>query len=193
MEITKLTGKVLCPVVFACFATFAHADEMNAGKIHFTGTIIEPSCEISGDDGKDNNVPLGTYPTSLFTATGVESTLIPFTITLTKCPVATDGLPSVQLTFNGTTVTGDPTLLQVSKITTDGSTAATNIGIAVSPSGDSTSLIKFDGSEDQVSILLPISPGTDVSADFDARYKAFATPVTAGPADADLTVNILYR
>lgn len=193
MEMTKLTGKALFAVVFACFVSFAQADEMNAGKIHFTGSIIEPTCEIAGNDGKDNKVPLGTYPTSLFTAKDIESTLIPFTITLTKCPVATTGLPAVQLTFNGTTVTNDPTLLVVSKITTDGTTAATNVGIAVSPSGDSSTLIKFDGSEDQASITLPLAAGTDVSADFDARYKAIATPVTAGPADADLTVNILYR
>lgn len=193
MKMKKLTGKSLFFAISACFATMAHADEMNAGKIHFTGSIIEPSCEISGNDGKDNKVPLGTYPTSRFVAANDESDLIPFNITLTKCPVATTGLPNVQLTFSGTTVASTPTLLAVSKLTTAGTTAATNIGIAVSPSGNSTTLLKFDGSEYQSSILLPVTAGTDISADFDARYKAIAVPVTPGPADADLTVNILYR
>jgi len=32
-----------------------------------------------------------------------------------------------------------------------------------------------------------------LTTNFNARYKSFADTVTAGPADGDLTVNILYR
>ncbi|MDU1951152.1 fimbrial protein [Atlantibacter hermannii] len=175
--------------------TPAWAAENAAGKIHFTGQIITPSCEIKGDTGHDSTVPLGTYPTTLFTKTGDESPLIPFSIKLTGCPATSEGLSAVQLTFNGTTaLTGSTTLLDVSSISTlPGTTAATGVGVAVSPIDDSETYIAFDGSEDQVWVRLAIESTTDISADFNARYKSFSNTVTAGPADADLTVNILYR
>lgn len=195
MDMTNFKKALIAALVFAGTSTHALADEANAGKIHFTGQIIAPSCEIKGDSGKDSTVPLGTYPTSLFTDVGTESPLMPFTITLTKCPITSDGLTAVQLTFNGTTtLTNSKTLLDVSSITSaTGTDAATNVGVAVTPYDNNTKFIKFDGSENQVRIDLAELTTTDISADFNARYKAFAVPVTAGPADADLTVNILYR
>lgn len=185
---------IAASVMLACLSASAFAAEMNAGKIHFTGEIIAPSCTISGDNGTDSTVPLGTYPTSLFETLGTESTLKDFKIKLVGCPLASDGLPSVQLTFNGATaLTNDVTLLDVSKISTTGATAATGVGIAISPKGKNTELLKMDGTEGQVYIDLPTNSTDTISADFNARYKSFAEKVTAGPADADLTVNILYR
>ena len=186
---------ILASLLFCCVNFKALADENNAGTIHFTGEIIEPSCTISGDNGTDSTVKLGTYPTSLFEpGPGTESDLIPFSITLENCPLQSDGLAAVQLTFNGpTTLTGSTSLLDVSKITTGGTTAATGIGIAISPADDATQLLKLDGSDGQVYIDLPTKSADSIGADFNARYKSFAQTVTAGPADGDLTVNILYR
>ncbi|HBC5672279.1 fimbrial protein [Citrobacter koseri] len=187
-------GHIISGALLALASTGTFAAELNAGTIHFTGQIIEPSCEIQGDDGTNSIVPLGTYPTSLFSTPGTESTLAPFSIVLVDCPLKSDGLPAVQLTFNGTTaLTGSSTLLDVSKITTAGDTAATGVGIAVSPENKDTQLITMDGGEGQVFIELPTLTGDSVQANFNARYKSFAQTVTAGPADADMTVNILYR
>ena len=190
----NLRKNVIAATILAIISGSACAAETNAGTIHFTGQIIEPSCTIQGDDGTDSTVPLGTYTTSLFTATGVESTLVPFSITLADCPLTSEGLAKVQLTFNGpSTLTGSTTLLDVSKITTEGDTAATGVGIAISPDGKDTQLISMDGKEDQIYIDLPDKKGDTIKSDFNARYKSFASSVTAGPADGDLTVNILYR
>lgn len=174
----------------------AHAAENNAGFIHFTGEIIEPSCEIRGTDGHDSTVPLGTYPTSLFSNPGVESQLKLFTITLVDCPVTSAGLPAVRLTFTGpTNLTGSTSLLNVSKISTGGDVAAQGIGIAVSPDGLDTNYLKFDGTDTGVEVDLPDLAEDAVEVSFNARYKSFAAreDVKAGPADADMTVNILYR
>lgn len=180
--------------VFALITANTFAAEMNAGKIHFTGQIIEPSCTIKGDSDTDSTVPLGTFPTSWFDTVGKESKLKPFSIKLIDCPLSSDGLTAVQLTFNGpTALTGSTTLLDVSKITTTGDTAATGVGIAISPDGEDDKYIKLDGSENQVKVDLPTTEGDTITAYFNARYKSFADEVTAGPADADLTVNILYR
>ncbi|MBE3513843.1 MULTISPECIES: fimbrial protein [Enterobacter] len=190
----KYTQSAVVSLFLALSSASAFAAEMNAGTIHFTGQIIEPSCTIVGDDGTDSTIPLGTYPKSYFSAPGTETELKNFSITLADCPLKSDGLPAVQLTFNGqTALTGSPTLLDVSKITTEGETAAKGVGIAVSPVADATKLIAFDGSEEQVSITLPTIKDDQIHADFSARYKSFDANVEAGPADADLTVNILYR
>ncbi|MGX5100440.1 fimbrial protein [Enterobacter cloacae] len=185
---------IFAGVTLAAISMGSFAAEMNAGTIHFTGEIIEPSCTIQGDSGTDSTIPLGTYPVSLFTTVGKETTLTPFSIILANCPLKSDGLPAVQLTFNGpTTLTKTNTLLDVSKITSSGETAATGIGVAVSPVGKDTQLITMDGAEEQVYIELPTKSTDTIQADFNARYKSFDAKVTAGPADADMTVNILYR
>ncbi|MEG0055267.1 fimbrial protein [Hafnia sp.] len=171
------------------------AAEDNAGKIHFTGEIIEPSCVIIGDGGTNEyKIPLGTYPTSFFSSIGTESDLVPVGIILEDCPLRSDGLPNIQLTFTGPfALTNSNTLLDVSKITTNGATAATGVGIALSPSSLDTTFIKVDGSEGQLVLGLPAMPTDRVNATFNARYKSFASTVTAGPADADLTINIVYH
>ncbi|MGX5028495.1 fimbrial protein [Enterobacter asburiae] len=185
---------IFAGVTLAAISMSSFAAEMNAGTIHFTGEIIEPSCTIQGDSGTDSTIPLGTYPVSLFTTVGKETTLTPFSIILANCPLKSDGLPAVQLTFNGpTTLTKTNTLLDVSKITSSGETAATGIGVAVSPVGKDTQLITMDGAEEQVYIELPTKSTDTIKADFNARYKSFDAKVTSGPADADMTVNILYR
>lgn len=185
---------IIAGLAFATASMSAFAAEMNAGTIHFTGEIIEPSCTIEGNNGTDSTIPLGTYPKSVFTDVGSETTLMPFSITLINCPLKSDGLPAVQLTFNGpTTLTNTSTLLDVSKITTAGDTAATGIGVAVSPAGKNNQLITMDGAEGQIYIELATRASDTIKADFNARYKSFASEVTAGPADADMTVNILYR
>jgi type 1 fimbrial protein len=192
--IMNLRYPIIFGALMALTSVSTFAAEMNAGKIHFTGEIIEPSCIIDGDDGTDSTVPLGTYTTTLFTEPGVESTLTPFNITLKDCPLKSDGLPSIQLTFSGaTSLTGKKDLLDVSKITTAGATAATGVGIAVSLDGADTDLITMDGAEDQLYIELPTKTTDTITASFNARYRSFAKPVTAGPADADMTVNIIYR
>ncbi|EME8859639.1 MULTISPECIES: fimbrial protein [Enterobacter] len=189
-----LKNNIFAGIALAAVSMNSFAAEMNAGTIHFTGEIIEPSCTIEGDNGTDSTIPLGTYPKSVFTEVGKETTYMPFTITLANCPLKSDGLPAVQLTFNGpTTLTGTNTLLDVSKITTTGDTAATGIGVAVSPAGKDDQLITMDGAEGQVYIELATKSSDTIQADFNARYKSFAAEVTAGPADADMTVNILYR
>lgn len=185
---------IIAGIALTTLSSGSFAADMNAGTIHFTGEIIEPSCTIQGDDGTDSTIPLGTYIKSQFATVGAETTLVPFSVTLINCPLKSDGLPSVQLTFNGpTTLTGTSTLLDVSKITTTGDTAATGIGIAISPAGKNNQFITMDGAEEQVYIDLATKTSDTIKADFNARYKSFATTVTAGPADADMTVNILYR
>lgn len=180
--------------LIAASTSSAYAAGMNAGIVHFTGDIIEPSCVIDGDSGVDNNVPLGTYLTTLFTDIGAVSPLKDFRIKLKDCPLKTTGLPQVQLTFEGTTaLTGSKTLLDVSQIATTGGTAATGVGIAVSKKGTPDTRLTMDGAENQIFIDLPTGSTDTVMVDLQARYVSFAKTVTAGPADADMTVNIIYH
>ncbi|EPQ0970791.1 fimbrial protein [Citrobacter farmeri] len=166
-------------------STAVAAPENNAGTIHFTGQIIEPSCVIVGDEGTTYNVPLGTYPTSYFKAVGTETDAAPVTISLKDCPVKSDGLAAIQLTFSGTTIAGSTDKLAVSE--------AGGVGIVLSEAGHDETLIKFDASSNQVFIPLPTTAVDVISTSLDARYKSTASTVTAGAANADLTINILYK
>ncbi|MDM2738132.1 type 1 fimbrial protein [Citrobacter sp. Ct235] len=166
-------------------STAVAAPENNAGTIHFTGEIIEPSCVIVGDEGTTYNVPLGTYPTSYFKTVGTETDTVPVTISLKDCPVKSDGLAAIQLTFTGTTIEGSTDKLAVSE--------AGGVGIVLSETGHDETLIKFDTSSDQVFIPLATTAVDVISTSLDARYKSVAATVTAGAANADLTINILYR
>lgn len=71
-------GHIISGALLALASTGTFAAELNAGTIHFTGQIIEPSCEIQGDDGTNSTVPLGTYPTSLFPLQELNQRLPPF-------------------------------------------------------------------------------------------------------------------
>lgn len=163
------------------------AAEDNAGKIHFTGEIIAPSCVVVGDGGTtEYKVLLGTYPTSLFKAVGTETDLIAVPIELKDCPVKSDGLANVQLTFSGVTVEGEPDELIVSG-------GASGVAIVLSEMDHDTTLIKFDKSSGQVFIPLSTSATDTISTMLNARYKSISSTVTAGEANADLTINILYQ
>ncbi|EDZ3573663.1 fimbrial protein [Salmonella enterica] len=185
----SMKRNILSGALLALISTGALAEELNAGTVHFTGEIITPSCVM-----EDVTVLLGTYPTSYFASSGTESELVPFTISLTGCPVSTVGLEQIQLTFAGTTLkTGDTTLLDVSKVSTSGEAAATGVGIAVSFADNSEILLPMDGDDENVYLPLPSISGDSVQGAFVARYKSFSDTVTAGPADADMTVNIVYQ
>ncbi len=186
-KVANFKHKALLATLIAITSFGTFAAEMNAGTIHFTGEIIDPSCEIAGAPGHDITVLLGSYPSSLFTAVNVESTRTPFRISLEDCPLSSVGLSQVQLTFTGTTTaTGATNLLDVTG-------GATNVGIAISKLATPDTLLELNGDEDQVFIDLPATTGSLISENFLARYKAFAVPVGSGPANANLTVNILYH
>ena len=191
--------RLLTTLILSICITSAYADTTpsNTGVIHFTGEIINPSCTIDTSDGEDK-VPLGSYPTSDFTAANVghETTAMPFTVTLNDCPPSTTGLENIHLELSGTEVSGHDDLLAVSQITTSGDSVvvpATNIGIAVSIDDGHETPLKFGDSGDLIQIPLAATAGTPITQDFIARYKSYSSPVAAGPADADMTITILYR
>lgn len=96
-----------------------------------------------------------------------------------------DGLAAIQLTFSGTTVAGSPDRLAVSE--------AEGVAIVLSELDHDTTLIKFDKSSGQVYIPLSTSATDTISTMLNARYKSISSTVTAGEANADLTINILYE
>lgn len=184
LKISLFTGLILA----ACM-TPAHADTPSDGVIHFTGEIIEPSCTISADN---NTIALGSYPTSDFTDVGHKTTPTSFMITLDNCPVQTEGLSAIQLVLSGNTVQGRDDLLAVSKISSPGTTAAANVGITVETDESTPTVVQFNA-EDQLFIDLPTEAGGSITQNLLASYQSYAAGVTAGPADADMTITILYR
>ena len=166
------------------------ADESNAGEIHFTGEIINPSCEISGDSGKNINVYLGSPAPSYFTENNGKSDDVAIPISLIHCPVATDGLSQVQLTFTGTPVSEKTDMLALDA---DG---AQGVGITISTEEDRATNLDITGAEHQLYIPLSETPDGVISTTLSARYVSLSGTkqgVTPGAANAKVTVGILYR
>ena len=176
--------------LFTLGSTPSWADETNAGEIHFTGEIISPSCEISGDSGKNINVYLGSPAPSYFTENSGKSDDIAVPIALTKCPVATDGLSQVQLTFTGTPVSGKTDMLELDPGGAEG------VGITLSSEEDRSTYLDITGAEHQVYVPLPSTVDGVVTTTLEARYVSLSGTsegVTPGAANAKVTIGILYR
>lgn len=183
----RLTPLLIAASLLSLASMGSRADENNAGTIHFTGEIVDPSCTITGDSGKDSTVYLGSFAPSFFTGNGGKSDDAAFTITLAGCPVATTGLDRIQLTFKGITIVGHDDLLALT------AGCATGVGISVSTEAAPTTNLNLTGADGQVYIPLQAT-SADISQNFVARYESYdATPITPGNAYADMTVNILYR
>ncbi|WP_052283473.1 fimbrial protein [Kluyvera genomosp. 1] len=166
------------------------ADETNAGEIHFTGEIINPSCEISGDSGKNINVYLGSPAPSYFTKNNGKSDDVAVPITLIHCPVATDGLSKVQLTFTGT-----PVDTRTDMVALDAG-GAEGVGITLSTEEDLDTYLDITGAEGQTYVDLPETADGTITTQVEARYVSISGTeegVTPGAANAKVTVGILYR
>lgn len=172
-------------------STSAWADEGPSGIIHFTGDIINPSCKIVGEGGTtDSTVKLGSYPPSTFSALGEKSTNMKFVLTLKDCPVATDGLDQIQLTFSGDTVPGSDDVLAL-----DAASTAGGVGISVVSENDKTLNLNMKGEEGQLFIPLMTSAG-NITTNLFARFQSIvATPaeITPGTASSQMIVNIVYH
>ena len=45
-----------------------------AGQINFTGEIVSAACDVKINNGSNNEIALGKWPTSMFKAAGDKST-----------------------------------------------------------------------------------------------------------------------
>lgn len=155
------------------------------GTVHFTGQIVNAACAVSADS-TNQTVNMGQYRTAFFTAVGVRSNAVPFTIKLEDCDTKVS--QTAKTSFTGNTSNIDNTLLTVSNVGGGAAGAASGVGIEIS---DSTGVVlKPDGSVFSTPQKLNDGPNT---LHFTARYKSISNTVTPGAADADATFTMQYN
>lgn len=177
-------------VVFAILASltisqFAHAEDevtpvtVNGGKVTFNGEVTAGACAVSGTD-TDKIVNLDTVRAASFTAANqAGNAKKPFDITLQDCDTATR--ETVQITFNGQAMDGNPTLLQ----NTAGAGAAQNVGLQIyGPDG-----AKLNLGEASSAVILNTTATIPLSVD----YMSTAAAVTAGKVQSVANFQLTYN
>lgn len=145
------------------------------GIVHFTGEIIDSTCEVSTGT-KDQTVDLGKVNKSTFTDVGSTASVQAFQIDLVNCPQT---YKKANARFDGTE-DGDGYL----KLNNGG---ATGVAIAIYNRADNTLLKLYNQSK-----TADISAEGTASLPFMARYISTSSTVTAGLANADSEFTISY-
>lgn len=145
------------------------------GIVHFTGEIIDSTCEVSTGT-KDQTVDLGKVNKSTFTDVGSTASVQAFQIDLVNCPQT---YKKANARFDGTE-DGDGYL----KLNNGG---ATGVAIAIYNRADNSLLKLYNQSK-----TADISAEGTASLPFMARYISTSSTVTAGLANADSEFTISY-
>lgn len=144
-----------------------------------TLNVVNASCTTP-----DVSIPLGTFPTTGFTAIGRTTTTANFSISLNNCPA---GMNSIKYRIDPTT-----TVLNSSQsvVALDSTSSATGVGVQLLNSAGSaafplSSLQTFSGysSSTSGSYTIPLA----------ARYYQTSATVTPGPANTSMTVTMQYQ
>ncbi|WP_369310237.1 fimbrial protein [Providencia rettgeri] len=169
-------------IIIASFSSALHAAESgNAkGTIHFKGQFIDSTCtvEVNNTNKDEGTVQLGTWMANTFNKVGETTEAVPLTIGLSGCPGA---LNKARVTFGGGSVHPDnPQLYAVDE--------AEGVGIGISGDENGTNFYTPNTEADGIPLNGNIGEKT-----YYARYVTTADSVTAGKANADVTVTIQYN
>ncbi|MEL4013168.1 fimbrial protein [Dryocola clanedunensis] len=176
MKKTLMTAAILATTALTSSVVAA-----SDGQINFTGEIITAACSVTNTPSAPLTVALGKVSKGAFTGAGTTASPTTFQLELTSCP---DTASSASVRFDGTSVTGDTSILALNAATG----VATGVGIQIS-----------DDAGAVVSLFQPSKTYTLAEAPavnklgFVARYIATATTITAGPANSTANFTINYN
>lgn len=154
----------------------APAAQAASGTITFKGEIVQSTCDVSTASA-NQTVTIGTFPTTLFKEAGDVSAPKSFDINMENCKAGT-----YTIRFDGTTPTGHPELLSVSK--------AGGVGIEILDNQDKVFPINQELADPA---LVTVAADGKATVNLKARYKSYEKEVRAGVADANSTFSIEYR
>lgn len=180
MNFTKTL--LITSIIAASFSGMANAAPTSGnakGVIHFKGQFIDSTCivETNNENKSEGTIQLGTWMTNTFNSVGEKTEAFPVTIGLSGCPAT---LSTARVTFEGTPDDTNPSLYKLSE--------AEGAGIGISGSATSESYYKPNTEADGIPLT-----GNAGEKTYYARYVTTANEVTAGTANADVTVTIQYN
>ncbi|WP_272676390.1 fimbrial protein [Providencia huaxiensis] len=152
---------------------------VNGGKVTFNGEVTAGACAVSGSD-TDKIVTLDTVRANSFTAANqLGNAKKAFDISLVDCD--TSIRKTVQISFNGQTIEGNPNLLE----NTAGAGSATNVGLQLfGPDGAALDI-------GAMSSTVTLADSTTIPLSVD--YKSTAANVTAGKVQSIANFQLTYN
>ena len=133
--------------------------------------------EVNNANKNEGTIQLGTWMSNSFDKVGETTDAVPFLIGLSGCPAT---LSQALVTFGGSANADNPELYSVDK--------ATGVGIGLSPDNIGSTFYKPNLNAGSIDL----SKGNKGEKEYFARYVTTADDVTAGTANADITVTIQY-
>lgn len=178
----KLNKIMVAAVMAMGMSSFAHAAEQGAGRVTFTGSIIDAPCSISPDT-EDQEVSLGQVAKSVLD-NGGKSTPQLFTIKLENCDLSSaTATNKVSATFSGVSANTANTLLNIS-----GQAVGAGVGIQTYQGeqvvlGSATNAVELAGSDDHELKFSAYLQGLNDTAN----------PVTEGDFSAVANFQLAYQ
>ena len=172
---------LITSIIAASFSGVANAAVESGnvrGTINFKGQFIDSTCtvEVNNLNKSEGVVQLGTWLTNTFDDVGETTEAVPLAVGLSGCPAV---LSKARVIFDGPSIAGTD-LYSVNE--------ATGVGIGIS--GDQNSGNYYTPGSEADGIDLINNRGEKT---YYARYVTTADTVTAGAANADVTVTVQYN
>ncbi|WP_322059344.1 fimbrial protein [Paraburkholderia sp. J63] len=168
--------QLLLAILVANLSGPAFAADAN---LNFTGTILQPSCEIDSSTA-NQTVPLGSAPIMNFASVGSTSNPAAFNLSLVNCAAGT----SVTMTVTGTM----DTVASVLKNTG----SATQVGVQILRAGSVGSTTGTPVTLNSAVNLGAVNGTNAMTVPFVAQFYRLGT-LTAGTVSATATVNFTYN
>lgn len=168
-------GVALALVIMASANNMALADAVN---INITGNVVASPCVVNNNNS-NLSVDLGqTIQAGTLATAGAGTTLTPFNLSLTACPVGTN---NVTVTFTGTAATAPQTNMYLN------TGVATPLAIELSSGGLGTVL------GNNSTLTMPVLVNRTVTFPLLARAVTSTGNVTAGSIVAVIQANFTYN
>ena len=178
--------KVLLPIAALTLGLASVQAFAADGTVSFTGNITQSGCTVTNATSKTITVAMGNYSSSALSTAGQEAGPKPFEIDLTKCATG-----SIKVRFDGTAVSGFPTLLKLTSTGAASTDPSASVGIKITDLasgqaytiGDTSSAVPFQALDSTGALNIKLA----------ARYHAFATGTPSGAANATTDFSIEYQ
>jgi type 1 fimbria pilin len=170
---------VLGLMVLLCFTLAASSHD---GTVNISGNILAASCDV--DQASDmQQIYIGDFSASMFSAPGDLSTSKPFNISITGC---TSNITGGKVMFSGDADNDNPSLLALSDTTGSGQLAK---GVGVEIIDEKQNPVAINNED---SVIYSLKSG-DNTLNFYLRYKSTLPVVTAGRASAVMYFDMKYQ
>ena len=178
--------KVLLPIAALTLTLASVQTFASDGTVSFTGSITQSGCVVTNATNQTISVAMGNYSSSALSSPTQTAGPRPFEIDLSKCTTG-----SIKVRFDGTAVSGYPSLLKLTPTGVAGTDPSTSVGIQITDLasggvytiGDTSSSVPFQATDSTGALNIKLA----------ARYYAFAKGTPSGQANATTNFSIEYQ